>query len=253
MKKILVVSDLQVPYHNQRAVDALCNFIADFKPDMLLNVGDDTDSPEPSRWNKGMVGEYAGTLQKGLDLTSKVHGQFRAAIGPEIPYHVSRSNHGDRVETYVSKYAPALQDLRALKIEELLEYARHGITYHRRPFEFAPRWLLMHGDEGGGSQTAGGTALSLARATGMSVVTGHTHKLGTQHANMGFNGRLSARFGVEVGHLMDVGKASYLKFGGANWQSGFGIFYVDGVDVSHYLVPVRQDGSFIAGGNRYKP
>lgn len=253
MKKILVLSDLQCPAHNTKAVEALCNFMADFKPDMLLNVGDDTDSPEPSRWTKGLAGEYAGTLQAGLTTTHNVHAQFREALGADKPYHVMRSNHGDRVETYVSRYGPALASLDCLKIEELLGYAELGITYHRRPYQFAPRWLLMHGDEGGLSQTPGGTALSLARATGMSVVCGHTHKLGSQHLTTGFSGRQVTRWGVEVGHLMDVNKASYLKFGSANWSAGFAIFYVDGNDVQFYNVPVKADGSFICGGRKYRP
>ena len=251
MKKIVVVSDLQAPYHSQRAVDALCRFINNSNPDEIVNVGDDTDSPEPSRWNKGLAGEYEGTLQKGLDKTRAIHAQFRAALGPGKPYHVMRSNHGDRVETYVRKYAPALSSLRSLDIAELLGYAENGITYHRKPYSFAPGWLVLHGDEGGLSPSPGGTAMSLARSTGMSVVCGHTHKMGSQHANRGFNGRITALHGVECGHLMSVGKAQYLKTGGANWQSGFGIFYVDGQDVSFQLVPVKQDGSFIVDGRKW--
>ena len=253
MKKIVVISDMQIPYHDPRAIGAVCNMIADFKPDMALCVGDDTDSPEPSRWSKGLAGEYAGTLQKGLDMTHKVHADIRSALGPDVPYHVQRSNHADRVENYVNRYAPALASLGCLKIEQLLRYEDVGITYHRHPFQFAPGWLMLHGDEGGLSQTPGGTALSLARATGMSVLTGHTHKQGSQHMTTGFGGNLRRRWGVECGHLMDVKKAAYLKTGSANWSKGFAIFYVDGLDVQFYNVPVKENGSFICGGKVYKP
>jgi hypothetical protein len=251
MKKIVVVSDLQVPYHSPRAVAAVCDFIADWKPDMLLNVGDDTDSPEVGRWNKAMAGEYAGTLQKNLDMTHDVHGQFRQALGKNKPYHVQRSNHGDRVETYVRKYAPALASLSMLTIEKLLRYDELNITYHRRLFEFLPGWVLAHGDEGGLVQTPGGTAMGLVRRLGKSVICGHTHRMGMQHESRGFNGRTDILFGIEVGHLMDLSKASYLKTGAANWMSGFVTLQVDGRDVYPSLHTVKPNGDLVAYGRKY--
>lgn len=247
----MVISDLQVPYHHVRAVNNVCDFIADYQPDELVNVGDDTDSPEPSRWNKGYAGEYAGTLQAGLDKTAAVHLQFRDALGIGKPYHVSRSNHGDRVQTYVQRYAPALESLRSLNIQNLLGYEAAGITYHEKPYEFAPGWLLMHGDEGSMSQIGGSTAMSLARKAGKSVVCGHTHRLGFQHETRGVNGKTSTIFGLEVGHLMDIRQAQYLPTGSANWQMGFAIFYVEGKHVQFVTVPVRPNGSFIVDGRAY--
>lgn len=252
MKRIVVVSDLQVPYHNRRAVPALCQFIEDWQPDELLNVGDDTDSPEPSRWNKGMAGEYAGTLQKNLDLTYQVHGLFRQALGTGKRYHVMRSNHGDRVETYVRRYAPALQPLRALRIEALLRYDELDVTYHSAPYEFHPGWVLAHGDEGGLNRTAGGTALGLVRQMGKSVICGHTHRLGMQHDCRSLNGKVQYLYGIEAGHLMDLPKAHYLKTGGANWMSGFVTLEIDGRHVYPALHPVQADGSFVAHGRRYR-
>ena len=252
MKKILVISDTQCPYENKRGVASLCNFMADFQPDLVLHVGDDIDSPETSRWNKNLAGEYADTLQKAFRATHNMHQLFRDAMGASTPYHVMRSNHGDRTETYVRKYAPALVGLECLRIEELIGYEDLDITYHRRPYEFTPGWLLCHGDEAGLSQIPGSTAMGLARLTGKSVVCGHSHKQGLQHLTTGVNGHTRTRFGVEVGNLMDIRKAQYLATGSANWQAGFGILYQDGVDVYPYVVPMKPDGSFICGGRKYK-
>lgn len=220
---------------------------------MLLNVGDDTDSPEPSKWNRGMAGEYAGTLQKNLDATHDVHSLFRQALGENRPYHVQRSNHGDRVETYTRRYAPALSSLNSLFIESLLRYDDLGITYHRKIWEFAPGWVMAHGDEGGLNQTPGGTAMGLVRRLGKSVLCGHTHRLGMQHETRGLNGRPEFLFGIEVGHLMDMGKASYLKTGSANWMSGFVTLEIDGRDVYPQLHHVRPDGRFGAYGKVWRP
>ncbi len=252
VESYVVISDLQIPYHNRRAVDSLCEFIRDYGFDGALNVGDDIDAPEPSRWNKSLAGEYAGTLQRGFDVLYDVHGDFRSALGADKPFHLMRSNHGDRVQTYIRKYAPALESLDCLDIEQLAGYGDHDITYHRQPFEFWPGWVLLHGDEGGSSISPGGTALGLVKKTGRSVVCGHTHALGMQHYTTGVNGRQKHLYGLETGHLMDVKKAGYLATGTANWQTGFAILQREGSRVTPCLVPVNADGSFIFSGTLYR-
>jgi predicted phosphodiesterase len=250
MERIVVLSDMQIPYHDKKATAAVQRFVAEYEPDKLLCVGDEADSPEPSRWNKGMAGEYAGTLQAGLDETRNVMAQFKNAIGDK-PFHVMRSNHGDRISNYISRYAPALASLRSLEYQTLLGYRENDITYHDKPWVFANGWAMAHGDEGNLIRSAGGTALALARKSGLSIVCGHTHKLGVQHEHTALNGSLtSRRYGVEVGHLMDMKKAEYLGAGSANWQQGFGIFYVDKSRVYFNLVPI-SNRSFVVEGKKY--
>lgn len=252
MRRYVIISDTQCPDQHRKAVSAVTDFIADWQPDVLLHVGDDIDSPETSRWNKGLAGEYARTLQAGIDDARQVHAGFRAALGAGKPFHLSRSNHTDRTEKYVRKYAPALSSLRSLRIEELLGYEDYGITYHRHVFEFTPGWVLAHGDEGGLSQTPGGTALSLAKRLNKSVIAGHTHRLGLQHETRGLAGKTTTIFGMEVGNLMDMKKAKYLKTGSANWCMGIGLLYVDGKDVYPNMVPIKADGSFSVEGKTYR-
>lgn len=246
----VVLSDMQIPYHHRRAVDNVRDFLADYAPDELLCVGDELDSPQPSRWNKGMAGEYEATLQKHIDTCHEVMRGFREAVG-DAHFTVHRSNHGDRVETYVKRYAPALHSLRALAIDALLGYEQLGITYTRKPVEVAPGWLMMHGDEAGLNRTPGGTALGLARKTGKSVVCGHTHRLGIQPETVGVNGATRTIYGFEVGNLMDLKKADYLGYGAGNWQMGFGILHVHDRNVTPVAVPIHKDGSFTVDGVVY--
>ena len=180
MKRIVVLSDMQIPYHDKKAVDAVIKFVADYKPDALMCVGDEADSPEPSRWNKGSAGEFAGTLQAGLDATANVMKRFKEALGDK-PFTVMRSNHGDRIQHYVNRYAPALASLRDIEYTKLLGYRDNEITFKDRIWSFAPGWVMAHGDESSLVRSPGGTALSLARKVGASVFCGHTHKLGIQH------------------------------------------------------------------------
>jgi len=250
MKRVVVLSDIQAPSHDGRAISALQEFVADFEPDEIYCVGDEADSPEPSRWNKGRAGEYARTLQSGLDKTANIMQGFKEALGDK-PFHVMRSNHGDRISNYIDRYAPALASLRELEYERLLRYDENDIKFHDRIWSFAPGWALAHGAEGNLIQTSGGTALSLAKRIGLSVVCGHTHRQGIQHSHTGYNGRVNQRlFGVEVGHLMDLNKADYLKTGGANWQQGFGILYIRRTNVTPVTVPI-VGRSFTVEGETY--
>ena len=166
MKRIVVLSDMQIPYQDKRATRAVMNFVADYEPDELFCVGDEADSPEPSRWNKGLAGEFEGTLQKGLDETTKIMTGFKEALGDK-PFHTMRSNHGDRIQNYVTRYAPALASLRDLEYSKLLRYAENEITYHDRFFSFTPGWILAHGDEGRANKQPGGTALTLLNKLGL--------------------------------------------------------------------------------------
>lgn len=245
--KYLVVPDLQIPYHDPRFVDRIV-YEACFA-DGVLCVGDESDSPEPSRWNKGTAGEYTGTLEAGLVATHKTMARLVDALGPHRgAFHVMRSNHQERVDKYISRYAPALADLAPLGWEALMGYGQPSsltgktldITFHRRPFEFARGWVLAHGDEGSLIQTAGGTAMGLAKRWGKSVVCGHTHRAGLQHNHLMVNGKVGVElFGIEVGHGMDIKKAGYLRAGYGNWQKAYAWMEIVNGKVQPNLVIVR--------------
>jgi predicted phosphodiesterase len=237
-KRVVVLSDLQIPYHDVRAVQAALDFVRYYKPDELWCVGDELDAPEPSRWNKGMAGEYADTLQTGIDKTHEIMAKFRAALGKNKKFYIQRSNHTDRIDTYMRKYAPAFSSLKSLEIETLLGYDKLGVTYLHRMHELLPGWVMAHGDEGALNRSPGATALNLAKSLGKSVVCGHTHRVGLQHETRGFYGNTHTLFGLEVGHMMDIKQAHYLTSGNANWQQGIGILVESKGKVTPHAVSI---------------
>lgn len=258
MKRIVILSDKQIPYHDKRATKNVVQFVRDYSPDELANVGDEIDCPQPARWNKGFAVEYSGTLGQHIESNYRLQAELREAIGGYRTYRIMRSNHVDRLETYLTKYAPAFAGLRIfgdepLSIEKLLRYDKLDITYHRQMFDIAPGWVLAHGDEGNLSPLAGRTATNLAvNKVGKSVICGHTHRAGISSKSFGYNGKIhTTLYGVEVGNLMDIRKAHYLKSGSGDWQQAFAILYVDGNRVTPQLVYIQRDGSFIVDGHRW--
>ena len=93
--------------------------------------------------------------------------------------------------------------------------------------------------------------MNLAQRWGKSVVCGHTHRLGVQHRHHSVGGRITQPlFGVEVGHLMDMRKADYLRAGHGNWQQGFALAYGEGRTTHVLTVPI-VDRAFVVDGKRW--
>lgn len=246
MKLTVCVSDLQVPYHDKRAVATLSKFIKAVKPDNVVSVGDEMDFQTISKWAHGTPLEYERTIGRDRDATVRILEDLRVK-------HVIRSNHTDRLFNTVMLRAPGLISLPELELPNFLRFPDLGVTYHSKPYELVPGWLLMHGDEGNVSQNGGTTALNLAKRTGMSVVCGHTHRMGLVHHSESFSGvPTRTLWGMEVGNLMDAKQASYLKGGISNWQQGFGVLWQDGKKVTPQIIPINKDGSFSFLGKVWK-
>lgn len=244
MKKIVVISDLQVPYHDERAVRNVASFIRRFKPDQVITIGDEIDLPQISRWSESTPGWYEQTLGSDRDATVEILWDLQVT-------DMIRSNHTDRLYNVIMKKIPAFLALPELKFEKFMKLDELGIKFHRKPLEFAPDWIAIHGDEGSVKPTPGLTALDAARKHGKSVVCGHTHRAGQSaftEASGGVLGRILR--GVEVGNLMQFSKAGYMK-GTGNWQQAFAVFYVDKKTVTNTIVHIEKDGSFVFEGKRY--
>jgi hypothetical protein len=244
LKKIVVISDLQVPYHDERAVRNVASFIKRFKPDQVITIGDEIDLPQISRWTEGTPGWFEQSLGADRDATVEILWDLQVT-------DMIRSNHTDRLYNVIMKKIPAFLALPELKFEKFMKLDELGIKFHRKPLEFAPDWIAIHGDEGSVKPTPGLTALEAARRHGKSVVCGHTHRAGQSaftEASGGVLGRVLR--GVEVGNLMQFSKAGYTK-GVANWQQAFAVFYVDKKAVTNTIVHIEKDGSFVFEGKRY--
>lgn len=245
MRHYIVISDLQIPYNDKAATRNLAKFIAKYKPDDVLCVGDEADLHGLSRWAQGTPAEYERTL--GQDRDEVVDTLYELKVK-----HLVRSNHGDRLYNSIMKRVPNLLGAPELEYTRFFKHKEIGVTYHTTHYNIPEtNWVMCHGDETPISPHAGQSALNGARRRGKSVVSGHTHRLGISsfsEASGGVLGRILT--GFEVGHLMDERKAGYTK-GIMNWQKGFGILYVHRGKVQPVPVYVEKDGSFIVEGKRF--
>jgi len=248
-KRIVVVPDLQIPYHDRKVLKTFIDFIGDYQPSEVVMIGDVLDFPQPSRWNKDTRGEFEGSIYKDVEVAKRdLFGPLRDAYDGPVGFH--EGNHDERPRVYLDKYAPALSGTDSFDMASLCDFDQYGIKTLPEFHDVAPGWVSTHGHKGGIriNQIAGNTAMGAARKFGTSVVMGHTHRLGIISHTSGYAGKVTSTLtGFEVGNMMDMTKAGYLKGGTANWQRGFGILEVDGKTVSPIAVPIigrsfRVDG-----------
>jgi len=237
------VPDLQVPYHDVRAVNNLAKFIKKQKPDQVITIGDEIDLPQISRWTENTPGWYEQTLHEDRKETTRILEMLNVT-------DVIRSNHTDRLYNVIMKKIPAFLSLPELKFEKFLKLDELGIQFHKEAFPIAKGWIAVHGDLGGLNPNPGMSALNQAKKAGVSTIMGHTHRAGRSAVSEAYNGSVRrVLHGVEVGHAMNVKAAKYVSM--PNWQQAFAIVTEIGKNVQVDLIYVEKDGTFVVSGKRY--
>lgn len=252
-KLIIVLADLQVPYHDPAYIRVMSKFVkamrtgSTYRTVQVGQIGDLMDQPEVGRWNKGAAGEYAGTFWSGVRETRQIIDLFQFDW-------IKIGNHDRRVEDYITKYAPALGgDDSEWNIDSLLHVDTRHTKIHRKPFEIAPGWIGAHGDEGSLSPIAGRTAYQLALRWDRSVICGHTHRAGTVSTTVGTPDARRRITGLEIGNGMLEESATYIRSGAPNWQKAFAVLVVDRGRTYEHLIMMDADCSFEWNGRIYRP
>jgi hypothetical protein len=244
MKKIVILSDLQVPFEDVHVVQNVARFLKTFKPDQTVTIGDEIDFNTISKWSMGTPEEYSQSL--GDDRDRCVELLWELGVTDCI-----RSNHTDRLYNVIMRKIPSFLSLPELRFEKFMKFDELGITFHKSPLNLAPNWVAVHGDHTPIKPQGGLSALEAARRHGKNIISGHTHRAGRSSFTEASGGRVGRILhGVEVGNLMDFRQASYTK-GSANWQQAFAIMYVKGKNVQVDLIYIEKDGTFTVQGKVY--
>lgn len=251
-KRIVIVSDTQIPYEDRRAVRAVLRFIGDYQPDQVIHIGDLMDFPQPSRWNKDTRGEFEGSV-----FTDAEKAKLRF-LAPLRTIYVARSV--STKATTMSGHGRTSRSTRRPWPRARLSTWRRCSTSTGSGSTCCPSSTRLHrvgspprapwSDQL--SRIAGNTALNAARKFDTSVIMGHTHRQGILSHTSGYGG-ISKKIvtGVEVGNLMDMRQADYLKGGTGNWQSGFGLLTIEGRHVKPEIIPITN-GRFTVDGHTWE-
>lgn len=244
-QRYLACSDIQFPLHDRRAVDLWLKVLKSFKPHLIDLVGDIDDSDSTGRWavgpEKTISVDEAGAADTKTFLSDVRTAAKRASI------HLFDGNHGwTRHNKYIMENAPAFIDM--ITPDSLYGHEKLGIKFHYYndlPYNRFNDMYVHHGEAV--SKHSGESVKADMDAWGVSLIRGHSHRLGDYFKTYELTGtRLE---GYEIGHLMQIDKADYSTK--RNWQQGFIYGFISGGQHFLELVPIKETDQgytcFVAG------
>lgn len=228
LQRLLLVPDTHAPYHDKRAWALMIRAATDFKPDLLVCIGDFIDcysvsshSKSPTRARR-LPEEIASALAlldqlDGLEASRKIYVE---------------GNHEDRLRRYINDEAPELFGL--IDIPRLLRLPSRGWEFVRYRDDVRIGKVYFTHDVGTSGRYATYKALDTYQH---SVVIGHLHRI--QYAVEG-NAVGEFKLAAQFGWLGDRSKIDYMQKARVHKETalGFGIGYVDPKSGYVYLVPV---------------
>jgi predicted MPP superfamily phosphohydrolase len=187
-QKILIISDLQMPFHHKDALAFLKYIKKRYKPNIIINIGDTVDL-----YCLNMYGRDPDALSATSEIAKMKQGvQDLAKLFPKMEVLVG--NHCARL-----KRAAVKAGIPTCFVQSCKEYmgAPKSWNFHEEEYQIDDI-LFTHGDEcGAGGSTA---AEKRAKAYGLNSVAGHLH---TQANIVYIANRKSLLFGMQVGSLID--------------------------------------------------
>ena len=249
-RSTLVIPDIQYPYHDSVSLAKILKIAESHRPDQIVQIGDGIDFPTVSQWSKGTAGEYADTLQEHVEgYRRDVLVPLRDAA-PKARLVGLEGNHDLRLRDFVRKYAAPLAPLKVLETRNLFQLGELGVSYERGPLRIATNTFAVHGHEAGGycaSASAWDAKFAKRYGSDKNFVFGHTHQPFLITRAFGYSGRVSPRFTMNVGSIMDPVAATYVKDGAVSWQQSFAWLEDDGKRVWPELVTLVDRLGYFKG------
>lgn len=272
-KKAIVLSDLQIPYADEKAVEVALEALRDYKPDKVVLVGDLLDL---SAWSKYIQRpEWATATQGAINQAHELLAKIRK-LAPTAEIVVLEGNHDARMEKYALNNAQAAFGLRradqpegwpVLSVPYLTAMDTLDIEYVSG-YPANRYWINKNLQVRHGSiARKGNTAIAVAQEEWISTIFGHIHRVETQflthHTYEG--GKTIGAW--SIGCLCDImGKVPSVKGGvdlqghpvpnAENWQHGFAVVDYEDDDGAFNVQPVYINTfmgySAIVNGRKYE-
>jgi hypothetical protein len=248
-RKWLIMSDLHIPAHDKRAVDLMLQVIDKWKPHEIDIAGDLDDMSCMSRFSKGSADEVMGNLATYAGLTRDFLADLRRKR-PKSDIHYHLGNHEIRLEDYVGKAAPALID--TVTYNSLWDLDKSKIEYHHYNKPPVHRHGGLHVHHGMYAvANAGASARKAMDAFNVSVMVGHSHRMGQSWVSYPLADRELAAY--EIGHSADINNPAMGYDYKHDWQQGFAVAHIDDNDFPHVqLVRITKDYVCYVDGKRFE-
>jgi predicted phosphodiesterase len=220
---VLSLSDMHVPYHDQKAIEAAVKYGVDRKPDIVLLNGDTMDFYRMSRWQQDPnKRDLKYEVETGKEMLVWLRSKF-----PKARFIFKMGNHENRLNNYIWNRAAEFWNLDNLQIQNVLGFEDLGIERVDDQIILAGKLPILHGHElPKGANSPVNPARGAFLRTLHSVLIGHFHRSSTQPEKDMLGGEMAV---WSQGCLCDM-RPEYMRFN--KWNHGFAVVYVS------------QDGSY---------
>lgn len=216
--KILLLSDIHIPYHNIEALTLAINYAKKRGANTVVFNGDTLDCYALSRYEKD---PRKRKFAEELEACRQLLGVFKREL--DCPMYFKLGNHEMRFEAYMRTKAPELLGCADFTLDTLLRFGELGITLIQdMQITKAGQLNILHGHEFGRSVFS---PVNPARGyyirAKASVICGHNHQT-SEHTENNLEGKVVTTW--STGCLCEMHPA-YMPIN--KWNHGFAFVEVD--------------------------
>lgn len=217
--KELILADIHIPHENKTALKVALDYSVEYKPDIIVLLGDFIDFYAISSFNKD---PKHMPIEDEIELAKSKLREIRE-LNPKSQIIYMCANHEIRLLKYLWSKAPELAGLKSLQLQEILDFDKIDIKYVNNdkhieeygiPFSIG-KLFHLHGHEYKGSAFAVNIARNIYLNSQENVIVGHFHKT-QEYIFKKLNGDVCGCW--SIGCLCDL-YASYLPVN--QWNHGF--------------------------------
>ena len=211
-KRILVLSDIHVPYHSIDAITAALQYAKKSKPDALLLNGDTIDCHRLSRFIKD---PKKRNFKLELDTFKALFDVFEKELKCKIYFKIG--NHEERYEHFLYEKAGELVGVEEFEFENIIKARARGIEIigDKRPMKLNNLWGIHGHEYVGGISAPVNPARGLFLKAKVSTFQGHNHQT-SEHTEPTLTGKMVTTW--SLGCLSELHPA-YMPLN--KWNHGF--------------------------------
>lgn len=218
-QRVLILSDIHIPYHDEIALQAAIEYGKKLKPTIVLLNGDIGDFYGVSRHDKDPRRELSQELDAIRQFLFWLRKEFPKA---RIVYKIG--NHEDRMERLLRKEAPTLLGVTDFEVPKLLRFDEMGIeVVGSLQLVRLGKLPIYHGHElPQGMSSPVNPARGIWMRVQESLICGHWHRTSEHTESTGLDKKLSSCW--SVGCLCDLSPDYAIV---NRWNHGFAFVIVE--------------------------
>jgi predicted phosphodiesterase len=210
--RILVLSDIHLPYHDEQALQIAIDWAVERKPNAILLNGDTMDMYHASRFIKD---RRLRDLGYEIEMTRQFLKDLKELFDCTIYFKLG--NHEDRWENYLKTVAPELLGINDFELKNVLRFGELGVTEVKSKQTIkAGNLHILHGHEFGHSVFSPvNPARGLYMRAKASSMIGHHHQ-SSEHSEKDLKGDVVTCW--SIGCLCGL-QPDYMPYN--KWNHGF--------------------------------